>query len=500
MMNKMMKMAAHISAFLLLLTVCACSGNGLDSALRSSFSDGEITQQEWNHFVEIAKNQKEFIANGKFDPNLLDRYVREKALDYHRGKIKYDYLLSDAEGSVSSNASPINFKFFLERSGSMVFYDSPQCRGDFKSTLSKLLNSVPEKSRGDIYVVNSKVSKYPKSFKQFMMSNDVFADTKGYGDPSYTDFSSIFDYLLTNTGSNEVSILSSDMIYSLANTKGVNPQKVMMAAQNMATSVFKDHLDKSAVIVKLNADYVGSYYPFDAPRKGIPYRGNRPYYLLIVGKSDVLHRLFTEDAYKEFADIKSLPGFENYYCFDKSGQTPYYSVLLSNRRNRGRFGAAKDQGHTIHNLENVEIDDHAGCSVVTIAADLSGVITQPDYLLNKDNYEITSLSGYKIQSIEPISQTDKENQTVKLYAPDATHIITLVTRGPIMNETLTLALKNSLPQWIDDSNSEDDRNVHASNFKHTSFAFKHLMQGIYDAYFDAQGKSYIFKLNMNINN
>ena len=71
----------------------------------------------------------------------------------------------------------------------MVFYDSPQCRGDFKSTLSKLLNSVPEKSRGDIYVVNSKVSKYPKSFKQFMMSNDVFADTKGYGDPSYTDFS-----------------------------------------------------------------------------------------------------------------------------------------------------------------------------------------------------------------------------------------------------------------------------------------------------------------------
>ena len=43
----------------------------------------------------------------------------------------------------------------------------------------------------------------------------------------------------------------------------------------------------------------------------------------------MLHRLFTEDAYKEFADIKSLPGFENYYCFDKSGQTPYYSVLLS---------------------------------------------------------------------------------------------------------------------------------------------------------------------------
>lgn len=122
----------------------------------------------------------------------------------------------------------LKVNFYLERSGSMTPYDSPQGDGPFKAAIVQMLNNLPG-NNGDnkIFVVNSKVCQYPQGFQKFIADNNIFEATKGIGDPSYTDFSKIFDTILNKTGNDELSILVSitDMIYSTKSMSGINPPK-----------------------------------------------------------------------------------------------------------------------------------------------------------------------------------------------------------------------------------------------------------------------------------
>ena len=97
---------------------------------------------------------------------------------------------------------PIRFKFFLERSGSMTPFDATTTTGDFKSALTSFLNSIPDgKARSEnlLFIVNDAVYPFDKSYKEFIQSKNIFADTKNVGDPRYTDFTCIFDSILAKT-------------------------------------------------------------------------------------------------------------------------------------------------------------------------------------------------------------------------------------------------------------------------------------------------------------
>lgn len=282
----------------------------------------------------------------------------------------------------------------------MIPYDSPRTKGDFKAGISHLLNSIPSQEEEHIlYVVNNSVYPYNHTYKEFLQSKDIFKDTRNIGDPRYTDFTCIFDSILSHTATNELSILASDLIYSTKEMTNVNPQKIRNEAQAMTTNVFKNHTDKDVLIIKLMADYEGNYYPYNSPNKGVHYEGERPYYLTLISESEVMRRIFSDKAYKEFSDIEHLKGFENYYCFSRYQHAPYYSVLLSDKHNKGRFGAVKGSGTTIHAIEDTT-PDREGEVAITLAVDLNSIIADEDFKENKDNYEISSLAGFEIKEIE----------------------------------------------------------------------------------------------------
>ena len=404
--------------------------------------------------------------------------------------------------SVSVNsyakAQPVRFKFFLERSGSMTPFDATTTSGDFKSAITSFLNSIPDGKAGSenlLFIVNDAVYPFDKTYKEFIRSKNIFADTKNVGDPRYTDFTCIFDSILKKTGNNEVAVLVSDLIYSTPNMAVVNCTKILNEARSLTRSVFKGKTNKDVLIVKMLGDYDGLYYSYNSPNKGQRYKGIRPYYFVVVAAPEVMQRLFNDKKYQESMAFEDRQGYEDFYCFSNEKKVDY-SVLLSNKRNEGRVGAVRGQESLIHEVENIEADRN-GTVTMTIAADLSGIIVPEKALLDAKNYEITSLSGFKVKGIDKIEDSERNE---KLRAiPSATHFIMLSTQNKIAYETLKLRFKNELPSWVLKTNTDDDTNLNASDFSKTTYAFKYMMDGIHEAYYGTVEDPSYFQIELIIN-
>ena len=492
---------------LLVAFLPSCGGANIDKDIRNAVGDVIITSSEWTSIVALAEKNPDYKdENGQFDAQLLKNCIQDFASNKMRGidEVIFD---EDIESIILASSQGVNdlqikFKFYLERSGSMVPYDSPSTKGEFKKAITQLLNSIPNNAnvREDdnlLYIVNDAVYSYNKSYKDFLTSKDIFSDTKQLGDPRYTDFTCIFDSILTHTAPNELSILASDLIYSTKEMATTNPQKILNEAEALTTSIFKGHNGLDVTVIKLTADYDGNYYPYNSPSKGIKYKGQRPYYLMLVATPEVMNKIMTDPQYEDFRDFEDLKGFVDYYCFSSNHRNPLYSVLLSDHQNIGRFKATRGQGEIIHNLEEFDADKD-GVRSFAVAVDLHDVITPDDYKTNKDNYTISSNSGFIIEEIEEIDKEDMSTEA-KRAVPNATHKFIITSRYKIKNhDKINITLNKVLPQWIEGSSTNDDSDIKADRFDETTFAFKELMQGIYESFISSNKQKTEFEISFEI--
>lgn len=479
------------------LLLVSCKSE-LDVDIHAAVRDGKVSFDEWNTIKEDALVEKRFIDENGVDVSELQNYIGEYAEKNIRGleNIEFEFF---EEGKKGAEDNTIYFKFFLERSGSMIPYDDRQTTGQFKSAITGLLNSVPNNSdpHNLMFIVNNMVTPFLKTFKDFVQSSNIMEDTRGYGDVGYTEYTCIFDSVLNRTGDNEVSILVSDMIYSTRHQYNIPAYRIMNEAHALTKNIFSGHDDKDILIIKLNADYNGYYYPFNTPNNGFNYTGMRPYYMMIVAKSDVMHRLFNEPKYRDFCNFKHLNGYENYYCFTRKCDNPDYSILFKNSSRFAPEKGHKNNGKQIHNVNKLKCDRKTGETRLIVAVDMSDIITEPNYLTNIDNYQVQSKSGFVVTDVTTI---DKSDMPVDIYhyVPSATHLLELTTSENIINETVCVSLKNEFPSWISKSSTDDDRDRSASDFATTTFAFKSMMDGIYEAFYSTTETPVYYKLFLNI--
>ena len=441
--------------------------------------DATVDADDWTQVVEFLDNNKThfnqfYDDNGELLVDEVKRYVGD-FFAHRRPPMEID--LSGAGAT-----EPLAVHFYLERSGSMLPYDAPQGDGALKAAVVQLLNSLP----GDgtrLYVVNDAVYPYPQGTGEFIRSANVFESTEGIGDASYTDFAAIFAELLKKTGRGEVGVLVSDLIYSTKAMTGVNPQKIFADAQGMTQAVFKDETrSRSMLVVKLNGSYNGPYYTYDQPRGGTRYDGRRPYYIVVVGDNAVMRRLTTDANYASFSRFASLPGYEGMVLFAAAPPyNPYYSLLLSGKDLRGRFSPERGQGDRITVLEGLRSDADSGDLRLALAVDLSGMLIDENYLTNPDNYEVESRAGLTIKEIRPVT-SDDATPAEQRYLKGATHIFVLQADNVATNEEVKIRLKSGLPTWVEQSSTDDDRDVAAPRFAQTTFGLKYLLRGIGDAY------------------
>lgn len=452
--------------------------------------DGTIDHDDWAAIETFLDGQKahfkEFYDGGQLDKEEVKEYIE----DFFSGqrdakKINFTGLQS----------APLKVNFFLERSGSMIAYDSPSGDGSFKAAIVQMLNNLPgNNAEHQIYVVNNSINPYPDGFDKFVSDSNIFEATKGIGDAGYTDFGAIFDNILNKTKDDELSILVTDMIYSTKNMSGVNPQKVFAEAQGMINAVFKAEVrKKSMLIVKMTGSYHGSYYPYNAPSKAIAYNGKRPYYIVIVGNNDNIARLTSDENYEAFARLSQLRGYENMYLFETDDvYEPYYSLLLSHPEIRGRFQPERGQGTQIKDIEDVAQDRNSGDIRLVMAVDLSKMLIDDAYLTDVNNYKVESDDKITIKEIRPITKSDV-TAAEKKYAGSATHLFILSVDELKTGQDVEIKLLNRLPAWIEASSNDDDTTVDGS----TTFGLKYLLQGIYNSYQKhSDGEPYYFEIDL----
>lgn len=489
--------AAFISIFVL---VTSCKDNHTKEfnrlLLELADNDQTIDRDDW---VEIEKYLDSQKANFRFlfdDDNISIQGVKEYIQDFFERRRPSKEIQFVGIGGKEY----MNVNFYLERSGSMTPYDSPNGDGSFKAAIVQMLNNLPGNNEDNkIYVVNSSINAYPDGFSKFISDTNIFEATKGIGDPSYTDFGAIFTQLLDKTGEDELSILVSDMIYSTKDMIGINPQKVFAEAQGMANAVFKKQVqDKAMLIVKMNGSFSGPYYCYNSPKGGKSYTGRRPYYIVVVGSNQNIVRLTKDKNYLPFSNFSELKGYENMYLFETDDvYKPYYSFMLSNPDIRGRFAPEHGKDTQIKDLTDMEVDRNSGDIRLALAVDLSGMFIDKDYLTDVKNYQIDSDDKLEIKEIREINKNDI-TPAEKKYIGSATHIFILGMNEIKNDQHVEIKLLNNLPSWIEETSSDDDTNVGVGNFSQTTFGLKYLMQGIYNSYKkNSKQNPYYFELEMN---
>lgn len=406
---------------------------------------------------------------------------------------------NDSSDKQQHASADIDFKLYMERSGSMVSFDSQGSKGEFKSIVSTMLNRFPKVAGNDstyVYIVNDNIYPYKGTVKDFLAQRDFFSSTKNVGNPAYTDFDKIFEMILGETKKYQVSALVSDLIYSVNGQQNVTASKLLNEAYALTHNVFKGHTDTNVIVLKFEADYNGPYYPYNSPSKGIQFHGERPFYVMLFMSDDTMEALYSVEKYQAFTNFKSLPEFENMFSFTDNDFHPAFSIV-PDYNHEGRY--RKERGNhtkTISGICEAQLSKE-GELTIPIALDLSELPFSNSYKEDKDLYEVESSTGYKVKSIKTIK--DMENASVILdRLPTATHILTLETESKPQNEEVRIKLSYRLPEWVEKSSSSDDSDLKSDSFSDTTFGFNEIMKGIYASYVPDGSKHFLFDISISV--
>lgn len=458
-----MKHIAYVALLALTLSVASC-GNGSRKEfnkllLELADADQTIDGNDWQKIADFLDRNKahfkEFYDHGQIDVDDVEDYIS----DFFEHRRPSKHIAFQGIG-----AKQPTFHIYVERSGSMTPYDSRDGDGSFRAAIMALQNNLPGTATID-----------------------------SVGEKGYTNFQQIFDQILNRTNEDQVSILVTDLIYSVKDMQGVNPQRVFSEIEGMTNAVFKSEVkNKLMLVVRMMGSYNGPYYSYDNSVK--PFAGRRPYYIIIVASNTNMVRLTHDATLRTFADMERMRGYDN-MCLMTANDIykPYYSFLLSNRDVRGRFRPKRGQDTQIRSLTGVEPDRNSGDIQLALAVDLSHLFIDQRYLTDVSNYEVKADDDVRIKEIRKIEKADM-TPAEKKYLGTATHIFVLQAASIGHGQEVEIKLLNRMPQWIGAASTDNDLTPDAN----TTFGLKYLLGGIYDSYNRNADDHYYFELELEL--
>lgn len=450
----------------IVLAFSACSSNSKREfnrlVVQLADNDQTIDNVDWKKITTFLQNNKtqfsSFYLNGKLNEKAVKEYIIALFENRRPSKTVRFTFVSDEK---------LSFHIYVERSASMIPYDSPQGDGSFRSVIMDVENRIPGN-----YTIDS------------------------IGETGYTDFHKIFNDLLNKTSGNVVNVLFTDMIYSVKSMDGVNPQKVFNEARQMVNAVFKDEVkNKSMLIIRLDGSYNGPYYAYD--NSAHEYSGKRPYYMVIVTSNENMLRLTSDDTLKSFADFHSLRGFSHSMLFTADDlYSPYASFLLNNKDAYGRYRPERTQENGILSLHDISPEGSSKEVQLALAVDLSRMPVDQSYLMDINNYQVESDDNIRLKKIRKIEKADR-TPAEKKYIGSATHLFIFTVSNLTHGQKVSVRLLNRMPSWITSGSCDDD---HVPTPDQT-FGLRYLLQGIYDSYAkNIDGKPAYFTLRLELDN
>ena len=367
---------------------------------------------------------------------------------------------------------------YIENSGSMDGYVKGGT--EFKSMVYNYLSDIKISKITDslnLYYINSEVislgtvSEEMDVLKDFIEKLDPKTFKIKGGNLGTSDIADVIKSVMQKTDDHTISLLVTDGIFSPG--KGKNAQQYIVNQEIGIKNSFATFLEKeknAAVIVyQLSSQFDGIYY--DKIDTKIPFIGQRPFYIWVIGKAKHLVALTRAVPESKF----NGQGVQNVFSIMPGNQQVKYAVNPS----IGKFKKSKkDPQKTIESLEK---DSHTGKVKFAVNVDFSGLLLDENYLLDTANYE--NSSKYALE-IKPSSTKNMGYTHVLNFSSDK------VYKG-----TVSIKLKDKCPDWVERVNDDDG----STPAKGKTYGIKYQINGVFKAFtFDDEDKYYTeIKININ---
>ncbi len=307
---------------------------------------------------------------------------------------------------------------------------------------------------------------------------------------SCSDLNEMFKIALNDAKCDSISMLISDGIYDVGGS--TNPINSLQTEVQSTTTNFINRLKKDDIetlLIKLESDFNGFYHPAnvtDPKGKSKKIDQKRPYYIWVFGNSDLLKEYFPEERLAELNGYVDLARFRKI----SKNDFPFEGIGYNNFGFRKDFSASKTF-ELYHNVTN--------SNQFTIAVNFSNLNLSNSYLTSTSNYSCSrNYVVKKISTIGTIPKSEIESYTDMLdFKP--THIITIeseTSQPEIGNMSITL--NNKLPNWINESNTDNDYPFDGSTTQ--TFGFSTLIKGIEEAYKEVSNTKSLAEFNIIIQN
>lgn len=460
--------------FLILFTV-ACSKE-VDKKIEEAYKDGSISTEEFNVIAQMLRKGRDKI---KYDTD-------DKVWEY----IKIHSPNNPPATPTASVPTKPNYSVFLENSASMDGYVGGN--SEFKNAVFNFLSDISLKTNDltdslKLYYINSSVIPHNSSLSDFIDKLSP-ADFKAKGGVrGTTDIHEVLSSALkTVQNQNEVAIFISDCVFSPG--KGKEPKNYLAGQSAGIKLSFGEALyankDLATIIVKLNSSFSGTYYDYENKEINLQNQ-NRPYYIWIIGKYDKVQTLLNKVKLK---DIKG--GIENYYALYPSTNALEYEIIRQDKI--GNFAINRTNKNEIENAKVSERGNDNGTFQLAIAVNFNNLGQAEDFLLDGRNYKMNN-QDYSIE-VKKIEEQEKANDpSLSKYS----HKLLLKTQK-LFNTKLDIELQRTMPKWIEDTHSEDDKIQSGAELRKT-FGFKYMIEGVTDAYESiTNGQNSFFKIQITI--
>lgn len=476
--KKSLSYAIRVPLSCALLACVSCGGDAdsaIDRYLNTYCADGIVSVEEMEKLTAIIKakpalyTKEGLLVDGEVNKDRLTERIRQIGGE--------EVQFGEASEKQAIITGKPNYNVFIENSASMDGYVTGL--SEFKNTvyhfLSELKSPLKEVAGTlSLYYINSKPIPFPDQIEDFIEKLDPNTFRSRGGNRGETDFSNILDTIFALSKPNEVNILVSDCVFSPGSNKDAANY---LANQSIGIqNAFEAHLsrqrDLKTLVVKLKSSFDGVYYDYQNQKLPLS-KEERPYYLWMIGPSAALNNLLKN------ISLTELVGFQYIHEFNSREEKPEYRILLTKRI--GRFNPDReDMLGSIVGAEKENRGPNQGLFQFAIGVELDNFGLDPSYLSNPDNYRL-SPEHYQIQ-VEPISFQDKQKNKL---LNDYSHYLLLKTDN-LRNETLKIELLRAFPNWVETSNSMDDKNQIGEELGKT-YGLKHLIDGVSNAYGAALG-------------
>jgi hypothetical protein len=276
-----------------------------------------------------------------------------------------------------------------------------------------------------------------------------------------------------------VGVVVSDFIFSPG--RGTDAVDYLVSQQTNIKSTFATKLSKlnmSTLVLQCNSNFAGKYYDKDnnaADFSNAPIK--RPYYIMFIGP-DMAIKEFIDNT--DFERLKERGYKKMYYQFMHGINPAKYTPTKVMRDRLGTYDI--EMPATKGRINKAEMGNSNPKFQLTVAVDFSGIVADQNYFLKSANYEIPPNYSIKIEAIK---------DSTKIETKGYTHLLKLGT-NELRTQPVFIRLKDTKPEWINLSNSDNDANIRSREQQEKTFGIKYLLQGVEDAYKMDKGNNLYF--------